>query len=402
MGKIRIKSLKISMAETFLITICVIGVLSGITVFLANQAQHEILRNRSAIIRNPKFAVNETTGGYVIEIAENQNIWEWQELSIGQGMIYYGSYFAMIGLPVLYIAGGIGIATVVYYRRKLRVPIIQLQNGIKRIQENDLDFCIDYHGSDELGQLCSSMEKMRKELRQNNKAMWEILEQRKLLNASVAHDLRTPITVLKGYLDYLEKGIPQDKLTEEKLLDTVLSMQGAVTRLEQYAECVRNIEKIESIEIKMRPENVKLLIKEIKSNISQLAGGKKILFSGDITLEEVNIDKGVLFRIIENLLQNAIRYAEEQINVSIFQEDRFLILAVKDDGKGFTETDLRKAAVMFYSKDKEKDHYGIGLGICKILCEKHGGLLTITNNKEKGACIIAKLKLFKHALASFS
>ena len=393
MGKIRTKSLKMSMAVTFLITICVIGVLSGLTVFTANQAQHEILKNRPAIIRNPKITPDKATGGYIIDISENQNIWEWQELSTKQNIIYYGSYAAMIGLPVVYIVGGIGIATMVYYKRKLRIPIAQLQNGIKRIQENDLDFCIEYNGGDELGQLCGSMEKMRKELRQNNKALWEALEQRKLLNASVAHDLRTPITVLKGYLDYLEDGILQDKLTEGKLLDTVLSMQGAVTRLEQYAECVRNLEKIESIEIKIQPENVKLLIKEIESNISQLTGKKEILFSDGISFDEVNIDKGVLFRILENLLQNALRYAEKQINISITQNDKFLILTVKDDGKGFTETDLKKADTMFYSKDRGKEHFGIGLGICKILCEKHGGRLLITNNKEKGACVIAKLKI---------
>lgn len=381
------------MAVTFLITICVIGVLSGLTVFTANQAQHEILKNRPAIIRNPKITPDKATGGYIIDISENQNIWEWQELSTKQNIIYYGSYAAMIGLPVVYIVGGIGIATMVYYKRKLRIPIAQLQNGIKRIQENDLDFCIEYNGGDELGQLCGSMEKMRKELRQNNKALWEALEQRKLLNASVAHDLRTPITVLKGYLDYLEDGILQDKLTEDKLLDTVLSMQGAVTRLEQYAECVRNLEKIESIEIKIQPENVKLLIREIESNISQLTGKKEILFSDGISFDEVNIDKGVLFRILENLLQNALRYAEKQINISITQNDKFLILTVKDDGKGFTETDLKKADTMFYSKDRGKEHFGIGLGICKILCEKHGGRLLITNNKEKGACVIAKLKI---------
>lgn len=381
------------MAVTFLITICVIGALSGLTVFIANQAQHEILKNRPAIIRNPKITPDKATGGYIIDISENQNIWEWQELSTKQKMIYYGSYAAMIGLPVVYIVGGIGIATLVYYKRKLRVPIAQLQNGIKRIQENDLDFCIEYNGSDELGQLCDSMEKMRKELRQNNKALWEALEQRKILNASMAHDLRTPITVLKGYLDYLEDGILQDKLTEDKLLDTVLSMQGAVIRLEQYAECVRNIEKIESIEIKMQPENVKLLIKEIESNISQLTGEKEIFFSDGISFNEVNIDKSVLFRILENLLQNALRYAEKQINISISQNDKFLILTVKDDGKGFTETDLKKADTMFYSKDRGKEHFGIGLGICKILCEKHGGRLFITNNKEKGACVIAKLKI---------
>lgn len=111
---------------------------------------------------------------------------------------------------------------------------------------------------------------MRSELRQKHKALWEALEQRKLLNASVAYDIRTPITVLKGYLDYLEKNIPQDKLTEDILLDTVSSMQGAVSRLEQYVDCVRNIEKIESIEIEKQPENVKMLLDEIRSNVQQL------------------------------------------------------------------------------------------------------------------------------------
>ena len=85
--------------------------------------------------------------------------------------------------------------------------------------------------------------------------MCESLEQRKLLNASIAHDLRTPITVLKGYLDYLEKNIPQDKLTEDMLMETLSSMQGATTRLQQYVDCVRDIEKIENIEIKREPQN---------------------------------------------------------------------------------------------------------------------------------------------------
>ena len=97
------------------------------------------------------------------------------------------------------------------------------------------------------------------------------------MNASVAHDIRTPITVLKGYLDYLEKMIPQDKLTEDMLLDTVSSMQGAVNRLEQYVDCVRDVEKIENIEIEKRPENVKRLLDEMRSNVQQLETNKEIL-----------------------------------------------------------------------------------------------------------------------------
>lgn len=392
MGKIKTKSLRTSMAVTFLITICVTALLSSITIFAANQVQHEILKKRYMTINSPDFQMDENTGNYILDI-DNNNI-TWQPLSRWDTVIYYGSYAAMVGLPVFYIAVGIGAAAAVYYRKKLRNPITQLQNGVERIQEDNLDFHIEYDGDDELGQLCCSMEKMRRELRQKHKALWESLEQRKLLNASVSHDLRTPITVLKGYLDYLEKNIPQDKLTEDMLLDTVSSMQGAVNRLELYVESVRDIEKIENIEIEKRSENVKLLLNELRSNVRQLAGNKEIIISNDITVDKIQIDKGVFFRILENLLQNALRYAEKQVSINLSHKKDFLILTVKDDGKGFSAADLEKATTVFYSNDKEKQHFGIGLSVCKILCEKHGGLLYVGNQKEKGACVTAKLKSF--------
>lgn len=380
------------MAVTFLITICVIALLSSVTIFAANQVQHEILKKRYMTINSPDFQMDENTGNYILDI-DNNNI-TWQPLSRWDTVIYYGSYAAMVGLPVFYIAVGIGAAAAVYYRKKLRNPITQLQNGVERIQEDNLDFHIEYDGDDELGRLCCSMEKMRRELRQKHKALWESLEQRKLLNASVAHDLRTPITVLKGYLDYLEKNIPQDKLTEDMLFDTVSSMQGAVNRLELYVESVRDIEKIENIEIEKRSENVKLLLNELRSNVLQLAGNKEIIISNDITVDKIQIDKGVFFRILENLLQNALRYAEKQVSINLSHKKDFLILTVKDDGKGFSAADLEKATTVFYSNDKEKQHFGIGLSVCKILCEKHGGLLYVGNEKEKGACVTAKLKSF--------
>ncbi len=392
MGKIKTKSLKTSMAVTFLITICVTAMLSSITIFAANQVQHEILKKRYMTINSPDFQVDENTGNYILDI-DNNNI-TWQPLSRWDTVAYYGSYAAMVGLPVFYIAVGIGAAAAVYYRKKLREPITQLQNGVERIQEDNLDFHIEYDGDDELGRLCCSMEKMRRELRQKHKALWESLEQRKLLNASVSHDLRTPITVLKGYLDYLEKNIPQDKLTEDMLFDTVSSMQGAVNRLELYVKSVRDIEKIENIEIEKRSENVKLLLNELRSNVQQLTGDKEIIISNNITIDKIQIDKGVFFRILENLLQNALRYAEKQVSINLSHKKDFLILTVKDDGKGFSAADLEKVTTVFYSNDKEKQHFGIGLRVCKILCEKHGGLLYVGNQKEKGACVTAKLKIF--------
>lgn len=393
MGKVKTKSLKLSMTITFLITICIIAVMSALTIFAANKLQQELLKKQYLMISSPDFRIDGSTGNYVFDI--DKNTITWQPFSTGDAVAYYGSYVAMIGLPVLFITIGIGVAATIYYQKKLKIPIAQLQNGVEKIQEDNLDFHVEYNEDDELGELCCSMEKMRSELWQKQKALWESLEQRKLLNASVAHDIRTPITVLKGYLDYLEKMIPQDKLTEDMLLDTVSSMQGAVNRLEQYVDCVRDVEKIENIEIEKRHENVKRLLDEMRSNVQQLETNKEILISSNImTMDEVRLDKSVLFRIFENLLQNALRYAKKQVRINISQKKDFLILTVEDDGNGFAGKDLEKAATVFYSSDKEGQHFGIGLSICRILCEKHGGLLSISNNKNKrGACVTAKLNI---------
>ena len=391
MDKIKNASIKRSMTLTFIITICMIGVFSGITIFIANQSQQEILKNKYIMIKSPDYELDKSTNEYTIDM--DGSVVEWHGLNMAENIAFYGCYFAMIGLPILYTIVGIGSAAAIYYRIKLRVPIMQLQKGMKRIQDNDLDFSIEYNSNDELGKLCHSMERMRKELRHNNKALWETLQQRKLLNTSVAHDLRTPITVLRGYLDFLEKNIPQDKLTEEMLMDTISSMQGAVLRLERYVECVRDVEKIEGIEIRRERQDTVLLLKEIESNICQLENDKRIDFLTDISLPSVNIDKSVLFRVLENLLQNAMRYMNKQIIVEVYQTDNLFLMSVKDDGKGFSEEDLRQATNMFYGKEKGNEHFGIGLGVCKLLCEKHGGFLQIGNNEISGACVIAALDI---------
>ncbi|MEY8392792.1 HAMP domain-containing protein [Lachnospiraceae bacterium 45-W7] len=93
---------------------------------------------------------------------DNSNV-TWQPFRTKDAIVYYGSYAAMIGLPAFYIVVGIIIAAAHYYREKLRTPITQLQHGVERIQEDNLDFHIQYNRNDELGQLCCSMEKMRRE-----------------------------------------------------------------------------------------------------------------------------------------------------------------------------------------------------------------------------------------------
>lgn len=394
MGKIKTISIKKSMSIIFLITVFIICLLSAVTIYAASRIQQNLLQQRAIVVSSYDYDLktDSATGGYIVD-TDNCDF-HWQPLSGGKKAAFYACYAAMTVLPVIYIIIGIGTAAAVYYRLKLRKPILELQNGMNRIQDNDLDFTIEYTGSDELGQLCSSMEKLRKELRKSSRELWESAEQQKLINSMTSHDLRTPVTVLKGYLDYLNKASSNESLTEESLLDTITSMQYAVSRLEGYVDCVRDIEKAESITITPENQNTAELLKEIKSSIKQLEDNKNIVFSDNILSASINIDSNILFRITENLIQNAVRYAQKEIKTDIFTEEDMLIITVSDDGCGFTQEDLTQAATLFYSSEKGHDHFGIGLSICRLLCKKHGGTLIISNNENGGALVTAKIKLF--------
>ena len=151
MGKVKTKSLKLSMTITFLITICIIAVMSALTIFAANKLQQELLKKQYLMISSPDFRIDESTGNYVFDI--DKNTITWQPFSTGDAVAYYGSYVAMIGLPVLFITIGIGVAATIYYQKKLKIPIAQLQNGVEKIQEDNLDFHVEYNEDDELGEL---------------------------------------------------------------------------------------------------------------------------------------------------------------------------------------------------------------------------------------------------------
>ena len=90
-----------------------------------------------------------------------------------------------------------------FYSIKLKQPLSLLLQSADRISQSDLDFCLDYPASDEMGELCRALDTMRAALLKNNQETWAMMEERRKLSASIAHDLRTPITVMKGYTEYL-------------------------------------------------------------------------------------------------------------------------------------------------------------------------------------------------------
>ena len=120
---------------------------------------------------------------------------------------------------------------------------------------------------------------------------------------------------------------------------------------------------------------------------------KKFLFKEKpINTIKMELDESIIMRVYENLLANAIRYVHDTITVSAYIQENYFCIIVSDDGKGFSPKDLIDATKPFYKSSQETDnkHFGMGLNICKILCEKHGGNLKLEN--KNGAFVIATFR----------
>ena len=153
-------------------------------------------------------------------------------------------FLTTYGILVL-CAAGIVVSTFLFYRNKIRRPLLELNLAAKKIADNDLDFEIGYQSKDELGVLCREFDHMKEELAQNNQKMWRMVEDEQVLRSAIAHDLRTPLTVLKGYQEMMMEFIPEEKLDRETLLDMLKESMGQVERLERFLDRMRVFSALE-------------------------------------------------------------------------------------------------------------------------------------------------------------
>lgn len=280
---------------------------------------------------------------------------------------------------------------IIFYHRKIEKPVRVLLEASENISNNRLDFSVKAPEKNELGDLCLAFEKMRIALRDNNLEMWRQVEERKRLNAAFAHDLRTPLTVLKGQSEMLVKYVPQ--MSEEKIISIAEMMGRHITRLEAYVKTMNDLQRLEDVEIKKEFVAITDIEKQMRFTGTTVCTEKEFVFRQNIpNTQNVTIDAPVVMQVYENLLSNALRYADTKIEVSIDKQDSLFLLAVSDDGAGFTPKSLANAMKPFYKAENETDneHFGMGLNICKTLCEKHGGYLQLSN--ENGAKVVAAFK----------
>ncbi len=284
----------------------------------------------------------------------------------------------LLVLPVittpLYSALCILAAALLFYQNKLKRPLAELCLASEKISCNDLDFTVASHSSDELGQLCASFETMRAALSQNFSEMWRQMEERKRLNAAFAHDLRTPLTILKGYNEMLQAS------GDEQTRTTAITMQRHISRLENYVDTMSHLRRLEDTQPNYRKMSLKALAASLYESGTIICerAEKRFSMQNRTASPALSLDGDLISQVYGNLMANAVRYAVSSIELCLEETQEGLLLSVSDDGPGFDKTSIKKATDPYFTGEKA-DHFGLGLYTSKMLCEHHGGWLRVGN-----------------------
>lgn len=282
----------------------------------------------------------------------------------------------------------------IFLERKIKPAVKAMTQELKYINLGDYGHEIAWHSRDEMGEICAELEQMRKNLLKSKREQWKLQEEQRKINAAFAHDIRTPLTVIKGYTEFLQKYVPKGRVSEELLLQKLAAMQEQEERLLHFSTTMTTIQNIEKWEISgnwYKISDIMGLLDAVVQGIRQNTD-KEICVHTQITEQKLLLDKNLLLEVFENLLGNAVRFAKAQIWVEAALHNNEFTLFVRDDGPGFSDRALRRAMEAYYSEEENsKEHFGIGLSICRMLCENHGGRLTLLNSVEQGAVSAASI-----------
>ncbi|RXZ82867.1 sensor histidine kinase [Paenibacillaceae bacterium] len=362
------------------------AVLSVVTIEYAEDASLNL--NFSYSEKVP-YVIRETEDGNTVREYVVINRFPYYSLTDKAKSIFY-AVLPFIAVPG-YAVGLSGFSLLLYYKRRIKTPYDLMVASSRKIANNDLDFEIQYESKDEFGKLCAAFETMRAALAHNHREAWRVAEERKRLNGAFSHDLRTPLTVIKGHIDFLESYYPQEELSKEEVIAALATVKSHITRMERYVHSMSSIQRLEEISPQAILVPGEVLLSNLQKTASMISAGKQLVFDARSSGRSLVLDTELIIQVFENFMTNALTYTRNTITVNAEMTEHQFMLCVTDDGTGFSDEALTKAADPFFREEKAPDqvHFGLGLYICKLLCEKHGGQLTLSNLSSGGAKAMA-------------
>lgn len=274
-------------------------------------------------------------------------------------------------------------------------PLKELTNAISAVKQGDLAQQVPVRTTDELGKLAQAFNQMSAELSRANQL-------RKQMTADIAHDLRTPLMVISGYLEALRDGTLQPTAERFDL------MNQEATLLRRLIEDLRTLSLADAGELKLVCLSVQSreLLAQVQQSFEPIAAEQQVNLrvEADDTLPAIQVDRERMVQVLENLVSNALRYtpAEGVITLRASQQQDNLRLAVTDTGPGIPEDQLMNIFERFYrieeSRSQNNGESGLGLAIAKSIVEAHHGTIAAESQIGVGTSIMIDLPLKDVAL----
>lgn len=274
-----------------------------------------------------------------------------------------------------------------FFARRLKKQLQPVLDATQKIIARDLDFEVPRSGIAEFNNILLSISDMKSELRDSLEQQWRMEQTKKVQMSELAHDIKTPLTIIRGNTELLRDSDITGK--QREYAGYILKNSD---RMEQYLKMLIELTRAEAgYTINLEKTKTEEFIRELLEQAKGLAAAKqlKIAFVQSNLPEKFMVDAGLLERALMNIISNAADYSPEYGTICISVEGRkkFMRFCIEDSGKGFSHEDLKKAAKQFYMGDKSRGfhtHFGIGLYIAKTIAKLHKGSLKIDNSAVTG------------------
>ncbi len=292
----------------------------------------------------------------------------------------------------------------VWIHTSLMKPIKKLQVAAQNIKDGNLDFTVEAEGTDEIGELCKDFEEMRQRLKESTEEKMRAEQESKTLISNIAHDLKTPITAVKGYAEGILDGVADTPEKREKYLRTIYNkaseMDTLINELTLYSKIDTNRIPYNFAKINVA-DYFDDCIEELGLDLeAKNVGLAYFNYSDEDTV--IIADPEQLRRVINNIVGNSCKYFDKQkglINIRIKDVGDFIQVEIEDNGRGIAPRDLPYIFDRFYRTDASRNSAtggsGIGLSIVKKIVEDHGGKIWATSKESIGTVMYFVIRKYQ-------
>lgn len=288
--------------------------------------------------------------------------------------------------------------------RAVMKPLRKMQTAAQNIKEGNLDFELKWETEDEMGQLCQDFEEMRKRLKANAEEKLAFDKENKELISNISHDLKTPVTAIKGYAEGIMDGVADTPEKMDKYIRTIYNkaseMDTLINELTLYSKIDTN-----RIPYNFNTISVNAYFDDCAEELALELESKNTEFGYfNYVDDDVKIiaDAEQIKRVINNIINNSLKYMDKKkgkINLRVKDVGDFVQVELEDNGKGIAAKDLTNIFDRFYrtdaSRNSSKGGSGIGLSIVKKIVEEHGGKIWATSREGTGTTMYFVLRKYQ-------